>query len=95
MDFYINMVRIIAGTLVEVGLGKIEPTEIPKIIESKNREKAGKTLQPQGLYLVKVEYETKKQKISNVQYIFLYIIKIFQNFLKILKQIVIIFTKKP
>ena len=55
--FLYNMVRIIAGTLVEVGLGKIEPTEIPKIIESKNREKAGKTLQPQGLYLVKVEYE--------------------------------------
>ncbi len=37
--FLYNMVRIIAGTLVEVGLGKIEPTEIPKIIESKNREK--------------------------------------------------------
>ena len=58
--FLYNMVRIIAGTLVEVGLGKIEPTEIPKIIESKNREKAGKTLQPQGLYLVKVEYENQK-----------------------------------
>ena len=51
------MVRIIAGTLVEVGMGKLEPTDIPKIIESKNRENAGKTLQPQGLYLVKVEYD--------------------------------------
>lgn len=55
--FLYNMVRIIAGTLVEVGIGKIEPEEIKKIIESKNREFAGKTLQPQGLYLVKVEYE--------------------------------------
>ena len=55
--FLYNMVRIIAGTLVEVGMGKLEPTDIPKIIESKNRENAGKTLQPQGLYLVKVEYD--------------------------------------
>ena len=54
--FLYNMVRIIAGTLVEVGLGKIKPEEIPNIIDSKNRENAGKTLPPQGLYLVKVEY---------------------------------------
>ena len=55
--FLYNMVRIIAGTLVEVGLGKIEPKEIKAIIESKQRENAGKTLPPQGLYLVNVEYE--------------------------------------
>ncbi len=55
--FLYNMVRIIAGTLVEVGLGKIEPNEIKTIIESQKREKAGKTLPPQGLYLVSVEYE--------------------------------------
>ena len=55
--FLYNMVRIIAGTLVEVGLGKIQPSEIENIIKSKNREMAGKTLSPQGLYLVKVEYE--------------------------------------
>ncbi len=55
--FLYNMVRIIAGTLVEVGMGNIEPNEIPNIIEEKKREKAGKTLPPQGLYLVKVEYE--------------------------------------
>ena len=51
------MVRIIAGTLVEVGLGKIEPNEIPEIIEKGERARAGKTLPPQGLYLVKVEYQ--------------------------------------
>ena len=55
--FLYNMVRIIAGTLVDVGIGKIKPKEIENIIKSKKRENAGKTLPPQGLYLVKVEYE--------------------------------------
>ncbi len=54
--FLYNMVRIIVGTLVEVGLGKFEPNEIPKIIEDGKRENAGKTMPPNGLYLVKVEY---------------------------------------
>ncbi len=54
--FLYNMVRIIAGTLVDVGLGKISPEEIPNIIKSKKRENAGKTLKPQGLYLVEVKY---------------------------------------
>ena len=36
---------------------KIEPEEVKKILDSKDRKNAGKTLQPQGLYLVKVEYE--------------------------------------
>ncbi len=51
------MVRIIAGTLLDVGLGKRKPNEIKEIINSKDRTKAGKTLPPQGLYLLKVEYE--------------------------------------
>ena len=55
--FLYNMVRIIAGTLVEVGLGKIKPEEITSIIESRDRTRAGKTLPPHALYLVKVEYE--------------------------------------
>ena len=54
--FLYNMVRIIAGTLVEVGLGRIEPEKIPQIIESKQRENAGKTLLPTGLFLLMVEY---------------------------------------
>ena len=54
--FLYNMVRIIAGTLVDVGLEKIKPEGIPEIIESKDRTKAGKTLPPHGLYLLKVEY---------------------------------------
>ena len=55
--FLYNMVRIIVGTLVDVGIGKIESKEIDTIIKSEKRENAGKTLPPQGLYLVKVEYE--------------------------------------
>lgn len=55
--FLYNMVRIISGTLVDVGIGKLQPEDISNIIESQKRENAGKTLPPQGLYLVNVEYE--------------------------------------
>ena len=55
--FLYNMVRIISGTLLDVGLEKIEPNEIPDIIEKKDRTKAGKTLPAHGLYLVKVQYK--------------------------------------
>ena len=55
--FLYNMVRIIAGTLVEVGGGKIEPEKIPEIIANKKRENAGKTLPPNGLYLLRVMYD--------------------------------------
>ncbi len=54
--FLYNMVRIIAGTLVDVGLGKIELERIPQIINDGKRENAGKTLPPNGLYLLKVLY---------------------------------------
>ena len=56
--FLYNMVRIIAGTLVDVGLGKIKSSDIPEIIESKDRQRAGKTLPPQGLMLLSVEYDS-------------------------------------
>ena len=54
--FLYNMVRIIAGTLLDVGLGKIQPECINDIIEGKDRKMAGKTLPPNGLFLLKVEY---------------------------------------
>lgn len=54
--FLYNMVRIISGTLLEVGLGKICPEEIPEIIASGDRNRAGRTLPAHALYLVKVEY---------------------------------------
>ena len=55
--FLYNMVRIISGTLLDVGLGKIQPEEIPEMIESKDRQRAGKTLPAHGLYLVEVKYD--------------------------------------
>ena len=54
--FLYNMVRIIAGTLVDVGMGKIEVKDIPNIIKQGDRAKSGKTLPPSGLFLLKVEY---------------------------------------
>lgn len=54
--FLYNMVRIIAGTLIDVGIGKIDAKNISNIIKSGDRKKAGKTLPPNGLYLVNVEY---------------------------------------
>lgn len=54
--FLYNMVRIIAGTLMEVGQGKKRPEDIPEIIEAKNRQAAGPTAPPQGLMLVKYEF---------------------------------------
>lgn len=55
--FLYNMVRIIAGTLVEAGLGRISPDSLRSIMEGKERQKAGHTAPPQGLYLSEVFYE--------------------------------------
>ena len=54
--FLQNMVRILTGTLIEVGIGKIKPESIPQIIESKNRAAAGFTAPPHGLVLLCVMY---------------------------------------
>ena len=55
--FLYNMVRIIAGTLMEVGRGKIDPETIPEIIASGDRKRAGTTLPPQGLRLEWIRYD--------------------------------------
>lgn len=54
--FLYNMVRIIMGTLLEIGRGNYQPETITDIIGAQDRTKAGSTVPPQGLYLVKVEY---------------------------------------
>ncbi len=54
--FLYNMVRIMAGTLANVGEGKIDPSEIKNIIDSKDRKKAGVTAPACGLYLYHVDY---------------------------------------
>lgn len=54
--FLYNMVRIIAGTLLYVGIGKLSVDDVAKIIESKDRTHAGKTLSAKGLHLLSVQY---------------------------------------
>lgn len=55
--FLYNMVRIIAGTLMEVGRGNLEPERIREILCAKNRQAAGPTAPACGLTLVKYEFE--------------------------------------
>lgn len=54
--FLYNMVRIIAGTLINVGLGRTAVSEIPGILERKDREAAGPTAPAKGLTLVRIDY---------------------------------------
>lgn len=56
-SFLYNMVRIMVGTLVYVGLGKIKVEEIDSIIKSLDRRNAGPTAPPGGLYLKKICYD--------------------------------------
>lgn len=54
--FLYHMVRILAGTLVAVGQGKIDVDALPELIETGDRKLTGKTMPPQGLYLERVLY---------------------------------------
>lgn len=55
--FLRNMVRAIVGTMVEIGSGKLEPSDLRTIIEDKNRNAAGTSAPAQGLFLVEVGYD--------------------------------------
>ncbi|WP_158848432.1 tRNA pseudouridine(38-40) synthase TruA [Algibacter sp. L1A34] len=54
--FLRNMVRAIVGTIINIGLDKISVEDLHRIIESKNRSKAGFSVPAHGLYLIEVEY---------------------------------------
>lgn len=54
--FLYNMVRIIAGTLMDIGRGKGNPEDIEKMLEAKDRATAGPTAPPQGLFLIKYSF---------------------------------------
>lgn len=56
-SFLRHMIRIIAGTLVFIGMGKIKREDLNNIIQGKNRQLAGPTAPPQGLFLEKVYYD--------------------------------------
>ena len=55
-SFLRYMVRKIAGTLIDVGKGRLAPADIPRLFEIRDRSKSGATLPPVGLFLVAVEY---------------------------------------
>ena len=54
--FLYNMVRIITGTLIQVGKGRFKPEYVKQMLEAKDRTVAGQTAPPQGLTLVGIEY---------------------------------------
>lgn len=54
--FLRGMIRCMVGTLIEVGQGKRNPTDVKKILQSKDRRNCGKTAPPQGLFLVRINY---------------------------------------
>lgn len=54
--FLYNMVRIMVGTLLQVGVGKIEPHRVQQVMQARDRVLAGPTAPPQGLCLEQVEY---------------------------------------
>jgi len=57
-----NMVRILAGTLCEVGAGRLRAADIPAILASRDRSRAGPTLPAKGLFLKRVEYPERKEE---------------------------------
>ena len=59
--FLYNMVRIIVGTLLEVGKGAIPAEEIPAILEAKDRTKAGPTARAKGLTLLNIRYPDEEE----------------------------------
>lgn len=58
--FLRNMVRIVAGTLADVGLGRLTPAQVGEILRSKDRTKGGRTAPAHGLTLVEVRYDGRR-----------------------------------
>lgn len=60
--FLYNMVRVMAGTLIDIGRGRLEEDVIAHVLETKDRRLAGKTVGPQGLTLEKVFYSDEERE---------------------------------
>ncbi|MGB9791936.1 MAG: tRNA pseudouridine(38-40) synthase TruA [Thermacetogeniaceae bacterium] len=63
--FLYKMVRLMAGTLVAVGIGKYKPQDVLEILESRARGRGGPALPPQGLYLVRIYYSGEEIARAN------------------------------
>ncbi|MGH9708448.1 MAG: hypothetical protein ACRD5R_16990, partial [Candidatus Acidiferrales bacterium] len=64
-SFLRYMVRKIAGTLLDVGRGRIAPSDIPKIFEMRDRSRSGPTLPPEGLYLISLEFPDPANSLAS------------------------------
>ncbi len=55
-SFLYKMVRTIVGTLLDIGYGKLDPSDLERILQAKNRKLAGKVVPAKGLFLMRVNY---------------------------------------
>ena len=62
-----NMVRIIAGTLIEVGMGRREIETVKQAIDRKDRKLAGPTAPARGLVLLKIVYKSEGEETGQIQ----------------------------
>jgi tRNA pseudouridine38-40 synthase len=62
--FLRHMVRTVAGTLVEVGQGRREPSDVARVLASRDRSQAGPTAPAHGLFLVRVSYERRSRQAA-------------------------------
>lgn len=65
--FLWNMVRIIAGTLSEVGMGRFTPDDVKRILEAQDRTVGGTTAPPDGLYLQWIKFKKQSSQMTNAQ----------------------------
>lgn len=65
--FLKHMVRIIVGTLLEVGKGNLRPKDFKAILEARDRKQAGKTIAAKGLCLMEVNYESRQPSVISFQ----------------------------
>jgi tRNA pseudouridine38-40 synthase len=64
-SFLRYMVRKIVGTLIEVGKGRLAPSDIPQIFEARDRSRSGPTVPAEGLYLVSLEYPDPTDSLAS------------------------------
>ena len=64
-SFLRYMVRKIVGTLLEVGKGRLTPTDIPDLLAARDRSRSGPTVPPEGLYLVALEYPDPTDSLAS------------------------------
>jgi tRNA pseudouridine38-40 synthase len=65
--FLYNMVRIITGTLLEVGKGALQPEDIPRILEARDRKMAGPTARAKGLTLLEIRYPQEENQVKTME----------------------------